>query len=116
MLVDCHVHLDDPKLSDFVRSFQQCPKDTQFRLITNSVDLNSSKRNLEMAGCNSNVTAFVGIHPEVFAKTDLQKFSKEQLNKDFEQISSIAPKSSGIGEIGLDPKYGQESIQDLLFK
>ncbi len=80
------------------------------------MDVQSSKHNLELAKEFESVSAFVGIHPELFLKSDASRISSEELDEMCKEIKSLAAKSSGIGEIGLDAKYGSMDRQHLLLE
>ena len=59
------------------------------------------------------VEAFVGIHPQIFAQThDLMP--RAAIDSMVDEVQSLASAASGIGEIGLDPKYGQFEMQEYL--
>ncbi len=115
MLIDCHVHLDDPQLSDFLNFLNMHPKSEAITVITNSADLDSSRKNLRLADAYSQVIPFIGIHPEIFSRPNFSSISEKEIDEKIHQVQDLLVKSLGIGEIGLDPKYGNESMQALLF-
>jgi len=116
VLMDCHVHLDNKELDDFVASQDACPKDFRIKMISNSVDVDSSRRNLKLAKTLDNVIPFVGIHPEVFLNPQYADVSLEFLNEQLQCIFELIQGSSGIGEIGLDQKYGAFEKQVHVFE
>ncbi len=93
--IDSHVHLADyPE----VWSLQAFASASETLLLAAGVDRDTSSRCLELAQLNPLTTrAFVGVHPS------------EALAGDTTFVSEIAPRATGIGEIGLDPKYSDTS-------
>ncbi len=89
----------------------------EISIVSNSVNLESSLRNLELSELSSRIIPFVGIHPDAF-KPDANKkeFTLELLDKMVDGIQDAAGRSRGIGEIGLDPKYGSDKAQEKLFR
>ncbi len=108
VMTDCHAHLNDPNLEGFLESFRN-GANAQLRIFSNSTDIASSKKNLQLASVFPSVEAFVGIHPELFLHHP--QMSKEKLDDMCSEIGLLADDSSGIGEIGLDPKYGNFDLQ-----
>jgi len=114
LLVDAHAHLDEPGLEDFVEVL--CNTGTQIVVVSNSVNLDSSIKNLELCNRSDKIWSFVGIHPDVVRPKNYGKsVTPEILDEMIEGVRKIAGRSSGIGEIGLDPKYGFEKEQERLF-
>ena len=109
MTIDCHVHLDDQRLQTFLKSYESGAS-SALRVISNSVDVESSKRNLDLAIRFDSVSAFVGVHPELFQKVAF-KITKDIIDEICNEIQFLSERSSGIGEIGLDPKYGSMDLQ-----
>jgi len=110
LLVDAHAHLDDPVLLGFARkiTFPQ----VELTVITNSVDVESSERNIELGKSSPKIIPFVGIHPEIFRGEDKLRLNIEMM---IQTVSSLASASKGIGEIGMDPKYGHIESQEPIF-
>jgi TatD DNase family protein len=109
MLVDAHAHLDELSLSNFATGL--IDSDLSIQIISNSVDLGSSIRNVQLAAKSQKIIPFVGIHPDIFQKSGAD-FDLEQA---VEKLRDLSEYSSGIGEIGLDPKYGFLEKQEQLF-
>jgi len=65
---------------------------------------------------STNIIPFVGIHPEIFSRIGESGITKESIGSMVETLVTVVPSSRGIGEIGLDPKYGHDSEQEYLFK
>ncbi len=73
-------------------------------------------RNLELAKECRSLIPFVGIHPEIFAKYPNLSIAREKLDEMVSKLARYAESAIGIGEIGLDPKYGQMELQEYLLK
>jgi len=112
LLVDAHAHLNDPILSDFVTKIPF--PEINIAIVTNSVDSESSIRNIELGKTSSKIIPFVGIHPEIFRRQDLVGMNPN-LDEMVAKVGSLSSASSGIGEIGIDPKYGNVERQERLF-
>ncbi len=117
MLFDCHAHLDREELSTFLESFKAGKGSHKFEIITNSVDQSSSVRNLQISKEIPSVHPFVGIHPQTFgfAGENGSKFEADHLEKQLERVGKLVKQASGVGEIGIDPKYSQIELQEYLF-
>lgn len=97
-LVDAHTHLSDfDKELSYIMNFL---KNSNMILLSNSMDLESSIKNLELyKSLHGKLLPFVGIHPWSAQSENLESF-EAFLNKENNIIN-------GIGEIGLDRKYAQ---------
>ena len=124
MVIDCHSHLDDSRLVNFLRSYQSMKEDGLFlEVVSNSVDEESSLRNLSLSSVSDGIKAFVGIHPQVFSSESLtkslqgaeSKSDKEYWQRRIDRIATLLDKAKGLGEIGLDPKYGSNEMQEYIF-
>ena len=107
LFVDCHVHLvdsvDPGKLLNYAYS-------TETLLFSVGVDRRSSVSSLSMAREHGAIVrAFVGVHP-----------SESGQERTIEWLEGAAAEASGLGEIGLDPKYaaweGAMETQVALFE
>ena len=117
MLADSHAHLDSPLLKTFVKSLNL--REDGPLIVSNSVDYESSIRNIGIARSTNRVKAFVGIHPEIFARKPPQLEKLDQENSvlaSVQNFKDLIQKASGIGEIGLDPKYGSIEEQENLLR
>ena len=112
MLVDAHAHLHEYSLANFMDVLSSSI--SNLTVISNSVDVESSIRTIAIGKKTKKVIPFVGIHPDIF-KNQLEGDSEEAIRTRVEAIQEIAPFSSGIGEIGIDPKYGSLEYQERLF-
>lgn len=114
MMIDCHSHLDEKRMVPFLDSLRGGAR-SSLRVISNSVDIESSRRNLEISREFDSVSCFVGVHPEIFS--DSQKTYNDVMEERIgEELRKLAMVSQGIGEIGLDPKYGKMESQRNLFE
>lgn len=100
-LVDAHMHLADPDFNDQLKHIISFLRGCNVSIISNSMDLVTSRRTLELAeDLQGKILPFVGIHPW---------FAKESNAVEFEEIFLRGEnKISGIGEIGLDKKYAKD--------
>lgn len=114
MLVDAHAHLNEPSLSNFLGELNDSAPSI-VTIISNSVDSKSSIQNVELAKRTKNIVAFVGIHPEIFRNPDFSSRDSNAIDLEIDAVRNLLPSSSGIGEIGIDPKYGSVDRQERLF-
>lgn len=104
--LDSHLHLSDyPEPRQVVQSSVR----NGLLMFAVSVDEKSSSRNLALAkGNNEWVRAFVGVHPSEAGKVG-----------DIEWLEDRLREATGLGEVGLDPKYsvtGRGSRQSQVFE
>ena len=99
MLVDAHTHLDsyETELESALREIEQ------YRIFTisNSVDLASYQRNLEIAGRCDLVLPTFGIHP----------WTASQYVDCLEDLNDAINQSPMLGEIGLDYHWARDAAQ-----
>jgi len=107
---DTHVHLDMIE-KDTDEVIRDAYNHDVTKMITIGVDLESSKRNLNLAERNKNIYAAIGFHPH-----ESKKMSKTALLQLEEMLSF--PKNIAIGEIGLDYyyKHSPKETQKIVFK
>jgi TatD DNase family protein len=109
-LVDAHAHLE-PRASDsIIKSLEakhlKYPEE-RITVFSNSVDLDTSNSNIRLSKEHPDIVVpFVGIHPQSISAQTSQKDSKEIFLQNMDELRKILPGAAGIGEIGLDPKYG----------
>jgi TatD DNase family protein len=119
--VDCHAHLDDKFSLPFLDSLRAIENLNTGRspmwLFSNSVDLDSSNANLLLAEeFPKSVVPFVGIHPQS-AKSIFSKRRSDEINDRLRnKLDGLVQQAKGIGEVGLDPKYGDMELQVQLFE
>jgi TatD DNase family protein len=102
--VDAHIHLSDEEYSGCIEEIVVEAKNTNVvALVSNSMDLATSKRSLGLAGQYSGmVYAALGIHP-----WNVNRLTEEELQQTIELISGEKQNRAfvAIGEVGLDFKY-----------
>jgi len=99
MLIDTHVHLDDPRYDpDRESVFQRAEEAGVGAFITIGCDLCSSTAAVELATKRPNVYATVGVHPHEGKRIEPHWY--EELRQLAQQ-----PKVVAFGEIGLDYHY-----------
>jgi TatD DNase family protein len=95
-MIDTHAHLDFPQFDkDRDVIIKRAKKEGITRIINIGVDLESSRKSVELADKYEEVFATVGFHPH-----DASKLSLNSL-KELKRLAQH-PKVVGIGEIGLD--------------
>jgi len=98
LLLDAHVHLTDNEYSGYIDHVIASLRAMKIIACSVTVDTETSLRGLGLFGsCRDVVRQFVGIHPEVAARDDLEKF-KDIFQSNIQSID-------GVGEIGLDRTY-----------
>ncbi|MHB2036319.1 MAG: TatD family hydrolase, partial [Nitrososphaerales archaeon] len=85
-------------------------------VISDSVDIHSSSRNIELAANCDSIIPFIGIHPEIFARPENAKTTHEKLDEMIAALGGKLEFARGIGEIGLDPTYGPMKDQEYLLR
>ncbi|MFQ5920839.1 MAG: TatD family hydrolase [Nitrososphaerales archaeon] len=104
-LVDAHVHLTDGDFAGLSARIIDMLRSLDIKAVSVSMDMETSRKNLELAGSNSDVVIpFIGIHPWAAGGESLDDFSRF--------LESNASSVAGIGEIGLDRKYVSGSINE----
>ena len=104
--VDAHIHLSDPEYSSILdKVIEDAKKSNVVALVSNSMDLETSKRSLQLAKKYPGlVFAAVGIHP-----WNIQRLNENELEMTIEFIRNLDEESRryvvAIGEIGLDSTY-----------
>lgn len=98
-LIDAHCHINEYS-EDEIRSFGN------IRITGVSMDLESSKINLELAKKFENIDPFVGLHPW-------------NLHKNFDEIDEISKLIisggvAGIGEVGVDARFAKAPMKEQL--
>jgi TatD DNase family protein len=99
MLIDTHVHLDDPRYdSDREAVFQRAREAGVEMFVTIGCDLSTSYSAVRLATERSNVYATVGVHPHEVKRIEPYWYG---------EMSQLAkhPKVVAFGEIGLDYHY-----------
>lgn len=95
-LIDTHTHLDfDQYDGDRKNVIFRAKENNVKAMITIGIDLETSKRSIEIAQQNPNIFASIGIHPH-----DAGKATQEDINE--LEVLIDHPKVVAIGEVGLD--------------
>lgn len=103
MFIDTHAHLDFPDYKAEVTAVLGRAKEAGVGKVINvGVNLESSKRSVELARQNPEVYAAVGLHPDSSAELDMG-------SRQFLTSLSAQKKMVAIGEIGLDYYYIKRS-------
>ena len=96
-LVDSHCHLYyEPYIKDIKGTINECKKNNITKLLTIGIDIETSKKNIEIANEYREIYCTIGIHPN--STTDAKK-------EDLLELSTMIKKSNkiiGLGETGLD--------------
>ncbi|MEN7981850.1 MAG: TatD family hydrolase [Nanoarchaeota archaeon] len=110
MLIDTHAHLDYFSEDRLKEILQNAKKHRVKLIITNSINIKSCKKNLEISKKYSKIKLAVGLYPEEkIIKKELKDF-KKFVNKNKKEIFAI-------GEIGMDFKYSKnKKLQEKVFK
>ncbi|MHB1867567.1 MAG: TatD family hydrolase [Nitrososphaerales archaeon] len=111
--IDAHAHLDEPSLDWFATNLRNFDG---LLAISDSVDIHSSSRNIELAANCDSIIPFIGIHPEIFARPENAKTTHEKLDEMIAALGGKLEFARGIGEIGLDPTYGPMKDQEYLLR
>lgn len=99
MLIDTHVHLDDPRYdSDREAVFQRAREAGVEMFVTIGCDLSTSYSAVQLATERSNVYATVGVHPHEVKRVEPNWYPE------LHQLA-LQPKVVAFGEIGLDYHY-----------
>ena len=108
--VDVHVHLSDPEYSDKMSQLIADAKHSNvISLISNSMDLETSYKSLQLAKENPNfIYAALGIHP-----WNSQNLKPNEIEETTNLIikEADARRIVAIGEVGLDPQYAKSEEQ-----
>ncbi len=97
--IDSHCHLQDEKFKhDCADIILEAAEANVKKILVPGIDLETSRRAVEIAREHEGVYAAVGVHPHEAAKTD-----RDYLDELKEMLSE--PKVVAVGEIGLDYYY-----------
>jgi TatD DNase family protein len=104
-IIDTHAHLDMPHFdSDREEMIQRAHAAGVCLINTIGIDINSSRKAIELAATHPGIVASVGLHPNEASKVMLE---------DVDSLGRLArnPRVVAIGELGLD-YYHEESTRD----
>ncbi len=112
MLIDTHVHLDDPRYDpDRASVIQRAQEAGVGAFITIGCDLSTSTSAVQLASQHSTIFATVGVHPHEVKRIEPHWY---------EELTQLAsqPKVVAYGEIGLDYHYDHSprDVQRVRFR
>ena len=97
MLIDSHCHLYyEPYINNIRETLDTCKKYNIRKLLSIGVDIETSKKNIELANLYKEIFCTIGIHPN-----EVINASEENL-LELKKIFKNSDKILAIGEIGLD--------------
>jgi len=107
-LIDSHCHLYyEPYINDIQGTINECKKNNINKLLSISVDLNTSKKNIELAEKYQEIYCTIGIHPN----------NVINCYHEFNEIISYYKNNKkiiGIGEAGLDLYRSKDNLSDQI--
>ncbi len=107
-MIDSHCHLYyEPFINDIKGTINECKKNNINKLLTIGVDIETSKKNIEIAKKYNEIYCTIGIHP------NSTSFAKEENLLELELLIDSSNKIIGIGETGLD--YYRDFNKNLQF-
>lgn len=113
MLFDIHCHANE--LGDIENIIKKAKEKNVILFFSNSVDLKSCKKNLEMQDKYKEIKALLGLHP-----SNLLWMNEKERQKTINFIEENIKKSFAIGETGLDFKHAEtkekQEIQRRFFE
>jgi TatD DNase family protein len=99
-LIDSHCHLNE--LNEIQKAIQKANECNVKTIISNSVDLNSMKQNLNLSSKFSEIKTALGLHP-----SNILLMNEKKINEEIEFIKKNSSKCIALGEIGLDFKHAK---------
>lgn len=119
MIIDVHAHLDLFKDSELKKVLAKAKESKVKFIVTNSVDLKTAKRSLELLKKDNLIKVALGIYPEDALSIERGDLSKE----DFIEFKKLVLENKkdvvAIGEIGMDFYHGKKENkkeQEALFR
>ena len=100
MLADSHCHLDE--FEDAAAQVKKALEKGVVEIVSNSVDLKSMERNLELARRFENVKCALGLHP-----SNILQMNLEEIERGLEFIEKNIKNCIAVGETGLDFKHAK---------
>ena len=102
MFIDTHCHIDELNEKEVIKYLENAQKNDVEKLIISGVDLESSKKVIDLSNKYSNIFCTIGIHPNNIANlSENYLFELEKMSKNSKVV--------GIGEIGLDYFYKKDN-------
>jgi TatD DNase family protein len=107
-IIDSHCHLYfEPYVNDIQGTINECKKRNVNKLLSIGIDLETSKKNIEIAKKYNEIYCSIGIHPNSTLSA-----KKEDL-LEFNSLINLSNKIIAIGETGLD--YYKDFDKNLQF-
>jgi len=104
MFIDAHCHLEMFKnINELIKEAHSNKTD---KIISSSVDLNSMKKNLELAKKFSEIECCLGIHP-----SNVLSMKEREINESLDFLQKNLSFAKAIGEIGIDFKHAKTEEQ-----
>lgn len=104
-MIDIHSHLDDERLFKNLDEIIKNAKESEVKyIIAPGIDLDSSKKVIEIVKKYENIFAMIGIHP-----SSVEKIKEKDIN----ELENLVQENKiiGIGEIGLDYTYNIDKLK-----
>lgn len=109
-LIDSHCHLYyEPYINNIQNTIDECKKNKVNKLLTIGVDIDTSKKNIELANKYREIYCTVGIHPNSTRNLDKKEIIE------IEKLVKSSKKIIGIGETGLDYFRDYDKKQQFYF-
>jgi len=106
MLADAHCHLDEiENLSECIKRAKLAGVDL---ILTNSVDLESMKKNLKISKKYKEVKCAFALHPN-----EIASMQADEIEEAFSFIEKNSSECIAIGETGLDFKYANAQQKEM---
>jgi len=111
-MIDTHAHLDFPEFDQDRKEVIRRAFDNGLKAIINvGVDLERSRKSIEIAEKHEGVFASVGLHPKYFSKAKLSDTLKLSFRIDELRKLARNKKVVAVGECGLDYFHGTWNIE-----
>jgi len=104
ILTDTHCHLFDERFGDVGAVIARARESGVKKIIVPGLDIETSRRAVELAEKYDELYAMVGVHPEIVSDKDkiLALLRKEKVFFELEKLIKSSKKIVGVGEIGMD--------------
>jgi len=111
MIIDVHAHLDLFKEKELDKVLENAKKADVKYIITNSVDLETAKKSLDLTKKDKMIKVALGLYPEDALSVERADSSKEDFIEFKKLVLENKEKVVGIGEIGMDFYHGKKENQ-----
>ncbi len=102
MLVDVHAHLYEEEFSQDLEQVIERAKSKLYCIICNGTNIETNKKVLELSKKYKIIKAALGLYP-----LDAENLSEKEIKKEFDFIKKHKKEIIGLGEVGLDFKFGK---------